>query len=151
MTDGIQIVLGTTSDLDVLERLLDECGLPVEGFRECLPNVLIARAGDQTVGCAALERFKSNVLLRSVAVDQAFRGRGIGELLIEEAFVLARSKGATAAYLLTTTAAEYFPRFGFAPIDRSEVPDAVKGSVEFASACPASATVMHARITGHIW
>ena len=47
-----------------------------------------------------------------------------------------------AVYLLTTTADGFFPRFGFSRITRDDVPDSVKGSVEFRSACPASAVVM---------
>src|SRR3954468_9840934 len=97
------ISLATAADDEAIERLLTQCGLPLDGFRACLPNVVVAHAAGRVVGCAALERYTHGVLLRSVAVDEAYRGRGLGEALTEEAFVLARSKGATAAYLLTTT------------------------------------------------
>jgi amino-acid N-acetyltransferase len=45
-------------------------------------------------------------------------------------------------YLLTTTAERYFPKFGFERIERRDVPETVQASVEFTSACPASAVVM---------
>jgi amino-acid N-acetyltransferase len=45
-------------------------------------------------------------------------------------------------YLLTETAAEYFPRFGFRPIAREAVSPAIHGSVEWTSACPVSAQAM---------
>ena len=45
-------------------------------------------------------------------------------------------------YLLTTTAEGWFPRFGFERIAREEVSEAVRGSVEFGGACPATAAVM---------
>jgi amino-acid N-acetyltransferase len=45
-------------------------------------------------------------------------------------------------YLLTTTAESYFPKFGFVQTTREVVPTAVQQSVEFRSACPASAVVM---------
>jgi len=45
-------------------------------------------------------------------------------------------------YLLTETAAGFFPRFGFQPIQRAEVAPAVQQSIEFTSACPASAQPM---------
>ena len=48
--------------------------------------------------------------------------------------------------LLTETAARFFPRFGFAVEDRSSAPPAVRESVEFRAACPASAVMMHARV-----
>jgi amino-acid N-acetyltransferase len=45
-------------------------------------------------------------------------------------------------FLLTTTAERFFPKFGFEQIDREQVPASVQQSVEFQSACPASAIVM---------
>ena len=50
--------------------------------------------------------------------------------------------GITTVVLLTTTAEDYFPRFGFERTDRSVVPEEVRESAEFRGACPASATVM---------
>jgi amino-acid N-acetyltransferase len=148
---GATFELATPADLDAAERLLAACHLPLDGFRDCAKHTIVARVDGALVGCAALEVYKYDVLLRSVAVAEAYRGRGLGEALTEEAFVLARSKGATAAYLLTTSAAGFFPRFGFQPIDRADVPEAVKQSIEFTSACPSSATVMRAHIRDHIW
>src|SRR5262245_14767027 len=52
------------------------------------------------------------------------------------------------AVLLTTSAAEYFPRFGFRTGERNQVPAELQACVEFASACPATATVMHLSLAG---
>jgi amino-acid N-acetyltransferase len=54
----------------------------------------------------------------------------------------AEARGIPALYLLTTTAERYFPRFGFEVVERAEVPDDVRTTAEFTSACPASAVVM---------
>ena len=145
------IELATPADIDDVESLLRTCHLPIDGFRGCLPNVLVACEEGRVVGSAAFETYRSGILLRSVAVDENYRGRGLGEALTEEAFVLACSKGATTAFLLTTTAANFFSRFGFQSVSREQVPDDVKQSVEFTSACPTSAVVMRARLHGHIW
>jgi amino-acid N-acetyltransferase len=51
-----------------------------------------------------------------------------------------------AVFLLTTTAEQFFPRLGFEPISRADVPESVQASVEFQSACPASATVMRKQL-----
>jgi len=45
-------------------------------------------------------------------------------------------------YLLTTTAAHYFPKFGFTETTRETVPDDIAATEEFTRACPASAVVM---------
>jgi amino-acid N-acetyltransferase len=50
----------------------------------------------------------------------------------------------TAIYLLTTTAADFFPRFGFRKIDRKEMDPALERSTELRGACPASAVAMRA-------
>ena len=52
------------------------------------------------------------------------------------------ARGIDALYLLTMTAEHYFPRFGFATLVRDNVPREIAESLKFASACPASATVM---------
>jgi amino-acid N-acetyltransferase len=55
---------------------------------------------------------------------------------------LAYKRSISRIYLLTETAKDFFPRFGFKPVSRTEVPEAVKQSVEFTSACPVMALVM---------
>ncbi|MBA2627099.1 MAG: GNAT family N-acetyltransferase, partial [Gemmatimonadales bacterium] len=81
-------------------------------------------------------------LLRSVAVDPAWRGRGLARKLTAHAIDAARTLGIDDIYLLTTTAEDYFPRLGFEPIAREAVPAGVRESVEFKGACPASAAAM---------
>jgi amino-acid N-acetyltransferase len=130
------------NDLAAIEALLAANQLPTAGLRDSIATALVARIGSRTIGCVALEVYRSGVLLRSVAVDGAWRGRGIGHQLTRAGLDLARSLGADTAYLLTTTAGDFFPRFGFARVERAEVPDDVKQSIEFRSACPASALAM---------
>ncbi len=134
------------TDLPVILALLERCGLPTEGFAERLPTALVARADGDVVGSAALELYGAAALLRSVAVDEAFRGQGLGVRLTQAALDLARQRGVTHVFLLTTTAGEFFPRFGFQPVAREDVPEAVKQSVEFTSACPVSALAMARRL-----
>src|SRR6266567_3236122 len=45
-------------------------------------------------------------------------------------------------YLLTETAGQFFPKFGFTAITRAQVESAVLESPEFTTACPKSAMVM---------
>ena len=48
-----------------------------------MESALVARAAAARSGCVALEVYPSGVLLRSVAVDSAWRGRGVGGQLTE--------------------------------------------------------------------
>ena len=133
-------------DLTEIHGLLERLQLPVEGVDDHVRTMLVARDGARVVGTAALELYADGALLRSVAVDPAHQGRRLGHHLTEAAIQLARSRGARAVFLLTTTAERFFPRFGFEPIPRNDVPASVQTSVEFRSACPASAVVMRKQL-----
>jgi len=129
-------------DADGVFRLLNEHHLPLDGLRDHLGTTLVARDRDRIVGSAALEVYPDGALMRSVAVASEVQGQGVGHHLTDAAIQLARDLGVPAIYLLTTTAERYFPKFGFARIERREVPETVQASVEFTSACPSSAIVM---------
>ena len=127
-------------------RLLEQQGLPLDGARELGEGLLVARQDGQVVGAAGLEFYVDGALLRSVVVEAGIQGQRLGQRLTEAALALASERCAPAVFLLTTTAERFFLRFGFERIDRNDVPASVRGSVEFTSACPASAVVMRRRI-----
>ena len=135
-------------DLEAVEAMLHDEQLPIDDVREQFGNFLVAegtysqRVPAAPVGAIGLEHRGTSALVRSTVVDSAWRGRGVGRALVDAAIEAARAHGATALYLLTTTAESFFSARGFRTIARDEVPDPVKLSVEFVSACPASATVM---------
>lgn len=132
----------TTQEWANVAVLLRRAGLPSEGLEAHRATLLVARRGSQLVGCAALELYGTSALLRSVAVEESQRGAGLGIRLTQAALALGRRLGVERFYLLTDTAREFFPRFGFREIARDEVDPAVLVSEEFRSLCPASATVM---------
>jgi amino-acid N-acetyltransferase len=139
--------LARTDDLGAILDLLDRSDLPRDGLADHLGLALVAREGERVVGSAAVERYGDAGLLRSVAVDPAYRGQGLGAQLVGAALDLARQEGVKTVYLLTTSAPDYFPRFGFHLVTRDDVAPAVRQSVEFTSACPASALVMQVDLT----
>jgi N-acetylglutamate synthase-like GNAT family acetyltransferase len=129
-------------DLAGVEALLVASGLPTAGVAGALGNFLVAEHDGVIVGVVGVEQCCGFGLLRSTAVDASWRSRGLGSQLVERAIAAAESKGLQALYLLTTTAERYFPSFGFSVTTREKVPEAVRDTVEFRSACPASAVVM---------
>lgn len=135
----------TAADASAVEALLTASHLPLDGVREALGCFFVAHDDGRLVGVAGIEECGvrgEHALLRSVAVDPAWRSRGLGRTLVSRAIALAESRGAKALYLLTTTAEHYFPGFGFSSTSRDAVPDDVRSTAEFRGACPASATVM---------
>jgi N-acetylglutamate synthase-like GNAT family acetyltransferase len=134
------------ADLTSTAALLDAAGLSTAGLPPSLANFLVAVNGGRIVGVVGLEPYGAAALLRSAAVAPDARGSGLGHALVRALLVHATARGIRDLYLLTTTAEEFFPRFGFERIAREEVPEPVRESVQFREGCPASATVMRARL-----
>ena len=143
MAAGFRVRGARTHDLAQVQALLQASALPVEGVTDQFGEAYaVAEENGAVLGAIGIERYGNYGLLRSAVVAADARGRGIGEALVLDRIDWSIHSGLDALYLLTTTAGEYFPRFGFALIDRSEVPDEVKASQEFASICPSTSAVM---------
>lgn len=138
---GIDIEHARPEDVGDVLRLLSKHHLPPDGLSDHIGTLLVARQGGRIVGSAALEVYADGALLRSVAVAPTLQRHQLGRELTHAAIRLAEDRRVPAIYLLTTTAADYFPRFGFERVTRGDVPG-VQQSVEFTSACPSTATVM---------
>ena len=131
-----------TDDFAAINDLLTQSQLPLAGVAEHLSHFLLAVADESLLGCAGLEVYGTDALLRSVAVQAAEQSKGVGRALVERLRQQAEADGLRQLFLLTTTAASFFQRLGFQTITREEVPEAVQASVEFQGVCPLSATVM---------
>ncbi|MEP6730057.1 MAG: arsenic resistance N-acetyltransferase ArsN2 [bacterium] len=137
--------LAERSDETAVEALLTASGLPLDGVHDALPCFVVAEDDGEIVGVAGIEACGvtgEHALLRSVAVTPAWQKRGLGRALVMRTIAEAEARGTKALYLLTTTAENYFPTFGFGVTGRDAVPDDVRATAEFQGACPASATVM---------
>jgi amino-acid N-acetyltransferase len=141
----MKIRKATNRDLDAVEGLLSANDLPLDGVKENLSGFVVAEEGSRVIGAVGLEKFGSIALLRSAVVSNEHRGGGVGRRLVEQILEYAEKDGIEELFLLTTTAEDYFPRFGFTRTTRSAVPPAVKASAEFRGACPDTALVMTRR------
>lgn len=126
---------------DVIALLAAE-KLPVDDLPETLDNFVVATDGETLTGVAGLEIYGQYGLLRSLAVDKAYRDKGIANNLLAQIEGLAKTEKLSAIYLLTETAPDYFFRKGYRVINRSSVPSEVQQSTEFSHVCPVSAIVM---------
>jgi amino-acid N-acetyltransferase len=143
----IDIAPAGAADLPDILALLERSRLPPHGLADHVASTFVARDRGRIVGGAAVELYGRVGLLRSVAVDEGLRGRGLGIRLTAAALDLARARGLRTVYLLTETAGGFFPRFGFRPVSRGDVDPAALQSVEFTTACPANALVMALDLT----
>jgi amino-acid N-acetyltransferase len=142
----MNITVATERDLPDVRNLLQRQQLTPDGIDDHVQTMLVVKDGLRLVGTATLECHADGALLRSVAVDTEQQGRGLGKLLIDAALQLAQKHGVHDVFLLTISAEEFFPRFGFETITREAVPASVQTSVQFRYACPASSVVMRKRL-----
>jgi amino-acid N-acetyltransferase len=142
VTTGLVIRAASERDLAEVERLLVASSLPLDGVADALPGFVVAEESGRVVGAVGVERCGQYGLLRSAVVDETARNRGVGRQLVERVIDAARSSGLKTLYLLTTTAEEYFPSFGFEVANREEAPASIRNTTEFTTVCPASATMM---------
>ncbi len=135
------ISIGSAGPLAEIKPLLDACHLPTEDIR---PDALfvVARAGTELCGTAGLEVFGASALLRSVAVQPAWRGRGIARVLCDEVLRRASAMQVRRVFLLTTDAQKFFRGLGFATIERDAVPAEIRATAQFRELCPQTAVAM---------
>lgn len=138
----IEFRLAQWFDWEAVATLLEESGLPLEGAQEHFSNFITAWRDSDLLGCAGLEIYGQTGLLRSVAVKESERGTGLGQELTRQVLQHSQVNQIKRVILLTETAQNFFPKFGFTVIERTKVPSEALVSVEFTTACPESATVM---------
>jgi len=138
----MDVVAALPGDLAALRVLLDADGLPVADLDASPVDFLVARVDGRLVGAVGIERYGDAGLLRSLVVDRASRGTGLGGRLVSALESQAGRDGITRLVLLTQTAEPFFAARGYAVVERGSVPPAVQASAEFRSLCPASATCM---------
>ncbi len=146
---NVAIASASAADLPDILSLRERAKLPRAGVPENLEGSVVAKEGDRIVGCAALEQYGKCGLLRSVVVDVTMRGLGLGQQLTQAMLTRARERNLARIYLLTETAPDFFPRFGFRVVKRDTVDAGVKQSVEFTSACPDTAVAMTLELAPH--
>ena len=139
----MEIRAASLENLEAVRSLVAEAALPLEGLEDQFGSAYaVALESGRLVGAAGVERYGGYGLLRSVVTAADRRGGGIGEALVRDRLAWAERAGLEPIYLLTTTAAGYFPRLGFTAVERAAVPAEIRSSREFSSVCPSSAVVM---------
>jgi len=138
----ITYVMANEEDVESIVMLLKTNNLLVRDLGVGQRVFIVARSDDKTVGCVAIEIYGTDGLLRSLAVNADFRGKGIGQKLAMEAETWSCDNGLKNLYLLTTTAAGFFPKMSWRNIDRNSVPESIAASSEFSSVCPSTAVCM---------
>jgi amino-acid N-acetyltransferase len=126
-----------------LAAALARAELPSEDIEE--PGRLFWRfetSEEVPVGFGGLEVHGEDALLRSLVTLPPVRGRGVGAAMVAGIEFEARLHGCRSLWLITTTAADFFAKLGFARCERAVVPAAIRETAQFSTLCPASADVL---------
>ncbi|HYH19496.1 MAG TPA: arsenic resistance N-acetyltransferase ArsN2 [Azospirillum sp.] len=137
--------LATAAERPAIAALLDAATLPADDLVESGTVLLAAEDQGRIIGCIGVEPFGAGGLIRSLAVAPQARGGGLARMLVARAEALAAQGGIASLYLLTTDAVPFWEHLGWIRVPRDTVPDAVRGSRQFAGLCPASAVCMTRR------
>jgi amino-acid N-acetyltransferase len=122
--------------------LLGANDLPIDDLDDPSITLVGAFDGAALLGVVGLQACDALGLLRSLAVRDSARSRGIAAALCARVTELARERRFGSLWLLTTSARDYFTRHGFEAVDRESAPAAIRATAQFASLCPSSAIVM---------
>ena len=109
-------------------------------------SFLLALHNDRPVGMIGLESYAECGLLRSLYVDDASRGLGLGSKLVSALEAQVADDGMQELWLLTIDADPFFARHNYEVMQRVDAPTAVQHSAEFSSLCPGDAVLMCKRL-----
>lgn len=122
-----------------VESLLLKSNLPISD----LPKVEELKffgifVDEKLAGVVGLELHDSSGLLRSLAVEEEYKNKGFGKILVGYLEGWALNHGIKKIYLLTLIASEFFRFLGYETIPRSQAPDAIAKTTQFCELCPCS-------------
>ncbi|MFK8031056.1 MAG: arsenic resistance N-acetyltransferase ArsN2 [Gammaproteobacteria bacterium] len=130
-------------DSKAVVELLGKANLPTADITpHLLSHFIGASIGGTLEGVIGYEPYGEIGLLRSLAVSSTARGAGLGAQLVQRLETAAAEAGIEHLFLLTTDADGYFASRNYRVIDRDAVPEEIRGTAQFSSLCPDSATVM---------
>jgi amino-acid N-acetyltransferase len=133
------------TDVADIKKLLQENDLPISDISSDM-EFYIEIENKQISVVGGLEIIGDFVIIRSIAVAHNYKGKGLGTKMTHHLIDTAKKKKYDIVYLLTMTAENYFPKFGFTEINRESAPEAIKNSSQFTTVCPDSAVLMGLRI-----
>jgi amino-acid N-acetyltransferase len=89
---------------------------------EKLQTFIVAELDDNIVGCCALEVIWADLAeIKSLAIDEAYKGKGIGRELVAAAVEQAAKLGVPKVFALTLEPA-FFEKSGFAIVEKETLP-----------------------------
>jgi amino-acid N-acetyltransferase len=111
------LVEDKVKDGTILNRSEDEVATNIRSY-------VLAKEGEKLVGYTALHIHSPRLAeIRSLIVDEAYRGRKIGKRMVEFTLDEARALGVQEDVLVLTYLPAFFEKLGFKEIDKEIIPE----------------------------
>ena len=96
-----------------------------ESIVENIRNFFVAEYNGEVIGCCAIAFYTSKLAeIRSLAVFNRYKMKGIGRLLVEKAETVLREEGVSEVFVLTLSS-EFFRRLGYREIQKEYFPQKI--------------------------
>jgi len=129
--DGKEIVIrgAMVNDVPAMARIVNGYAsqglmLPrsLHNLYQYVRSFVVATSDGQVIGCGGLQVFWHDLAeVRSLALEEAWVGKGIGRLIVHHLITEARSLGVTKVFTLTYQQS-FFERLGFHQVPRESLP-----------------------------
>jgi amino-acid N-acetyltransferase len=124
-----QVEKAKIPDIPHIHRLINDyarkgemLARPLSELYEDIRDYFVIREGEQVVACGALHVSWSDIAeVRSVAVDEASKGKGLGASLVDACLKEAAELGIKTVFCFTYQP-DFFKRHKFVDIDKMELP-----------------------------
>lgn len=124
----IEVRPAKTADVKAIRHLIDLYSLQrrllskeTVTLYESVQEFTVALSGEKVVGCGALHILWEDLAeVRTLAVDENLRGKGVGHAIMEHIIERAREVGVSRIFCLTFET-QFFGRHGFLPIEGTPV------------------------------
>jgi N-acetylglutamate synthase-like GNAT family acetyltransferase len=127
-----ELYVAQTGDLAAVGAILaaagERAGIIAGGLDAPGACWIAASVDDAIAGVAGIETIVDAAVIRSFAVADAMRRRGIGAALVQAARKAAHTRGARRLYALGSRGEEYLFRFGFERVVAAEMIDDLAGT-----------------------
>jgi amino-acid N-acetyltransferase len=128
---SIAYSFATPVDKHQIRRLLSECELPTLYIHRHLRSFMVAKRAKKIVGVIGVEVYGRVGLLRSMCVDQAYRGQGIAKMLHARILAYAQMRKVGRLYVFTLNAEKFASKLGFHKIDKKRIPKSIRSTWQF--------------------
>lgn len=119
----------TIADVKAIHRLINHYAevdrmlfASMSAIYERLLSFKVAEENGSVIGCCAVQVLWENLAeIKSLAVDEAWFGKGVGRLLVQGCMDKAREMGLKRVFTLTMEPV-FFEKIGFCRVDRETLP-----------------------------